>query len=129
MFDLAFAEHLIEKGLISRRSYHRALQIRDSICMRIGSMAYQRGLLSYGDIVTIIDYQIGHDMMFGEAAVKLGLLTKEQVDELLQEQRRLDVSVYDILCSMGAIDKGRLKEEYRAFLKEQVKKEADVLDL
>ena len=129
MIDLEFAKSLIDKGLISKRAYHRGCEIAESITMRIGSMAYQRGLLSYGDIVSIIDYQIEHDMLFGEAAAQLGLLKKADVDDLLEEQRRLRVSVYDILCRMGVIDRQQLKEEYKFFLKAQVKREADRLDL
>ncbi|MBM4079744.1 MAG: hypothetical protein FJ278_08600 [Planctomycetes bacterium] len=126
--DQRFAQHLMDAGLITQRDYHKALRMCASMNMPIGSMAYQRSLLTYHDIVRIIDYQVENDLMFGEAAVKLGLLTQQEVDSLLAQQAKLRVSVYDMLVSMGALDRQRLKEEYKLFLKEQVKKDTETVE-
>lgn len=123
-----FAEFLIDKGLLTRRDYSKSVRLAESINLPIGSMAYQRGLLTYADIANVIDHQIDKDMLFGEAAIELGLMTQEQVDELLELQRKLYTSEIEVLTVTTGLTTERLKEEYKLFLKEQIKKDTEALE-
>jgi len=123
-----FAEFLIDKGVLTRRDYSKAVRLAESINLPIGSMAYQRGILTYGDIAKVIDYQIDKDLLFGEAAIELGLMTQEQVDELLELQRKLFTSEIEVLTITTGLATERIKEEYKLFLKEQIKKDTEALE-
>lgn len=126
--DRKFADYLIENEVVTRRDYSKAVRLAESINLPIGSMAYQRGLLSYPQIAKIIDYQIDHDILFGEAVVALGLLTQEQVDELLELQRQMQVSEYDVLTATTGLTQERIRSEYKQFLKRQIKKDTEALE-
>lgn len=52
----------------------------------LGSLALRMGILSLDQIESIVDLQVSGDQRFGDTAVKLGYLAREQVDLLMHVQ-------------------------------------------
>lgn len=52
----------------------------------LGSLALRMGMLSLDQIETIVELQVNDDARFGDTGVKLGFLTREQVDLLIRVQ-------------------------------------------
>jgi hypothetical protein len=52
----------------------------------IGSIALRMGILDLGQIERVVDGQVSGDSRFGDTAVQLGLLSREQIDLLVQVQ-------------------------------------------
>ena len=52
----------------------------------IGSIALRMGLLSLDQIESVVDLQVAEDGRFGDIAVKLGFLSRTQIDRLLRIQ-------------------------------------------
>jgi hypothetical protein len=81
-----FAEHLIATGRVTR---DRLDQIpRDEWLYRepIGRLVMLHGLLSGTDVEEILREQHTDDHLFGEIAIRLGMLTREQLDVLFRGQ-------------------------------------------
>jgi len=83
---LLLGHYLYYSGLIDWRTIVRALVWQRSNRPRLGEIAREAGMLSAEQVRTILSRRRTLEP-FGAAAVKLGLLDRGQVDELLRRQR------------------------------------------
>jgi len=121
-------EYLRKQGRISPKDYATALEIALTLNLRLGSLAYQKGLLIRKQVVDVITYQTEHSVLFGEAAIAMGVLSEQQVEELLIEQRKLSVSPYQIMVDRGLITEQDLNQEYNEFIRQEAEEETKIIE-
>jgi len=108
-----FADYLLARGLIDESALQRLAGEGWNIRDPIGLLAYAHGLLPADSIEEILTKQRDMDLRFGETAVRMGLLTTQQVDILLMiQQYRAAMELGEALALWGRID---LDDMLRAF--------------
>jgi hypothetical protein len=83
----AYLDYLVEQGVLPRGKLESALERLHTPPEPIGSIAFSHGLLSCQDIDCILDEQRHSREQFGQIAVQRGLLTEAQIETLLQIQQ------------------------------------------
>lgn len=94
----AFFAYLLEKQVATEEQLQESKQyFRAAGDIRIGQVAVLLGLIRPRDVVRIVAEQILSSSLFGEAAVKLGLMKSEQVDLALRGQKDRCVQAIEVL--------------------------------
>jgi hypothetical protein len=100
-----FADYLLDKGIIDESALQRLADEGWNIRDPIGLLAYAHGLLPADSIEEVLTKQRDMDLRFGETAVRLGLLTSQQVDILLLiQQYRAAMELGEALALSGEVD-------------------------
>ena len=100
-----FADYLIASGRIARRRLHEIAPREWVDHEPIGRLALIHGLLTAEDIEEILREQEADDCLFGEIAVRKGLLTPEQLDVLIRGQAmRACVELMEDMARAGEMD-------------------------
>ena len=86
---LLFGHYLYYAGLASWHSIVKALIWQKSQRPRLGEIARQRGWLSTDDVLAVLKGCPSSSLLFGEEAVRQGLLSKKQLQMLMLHQKRL----------------------------------------
>jgi DNA-binding response OmpR family regulator len=115
MKHLSFGQHLVEKGVITPEQHETALQIQNKNRL-LGEISVEMNYLSRDDVLRIMDYMEGHpNVLFGEAAVSLGLINANQLRYLLDIRTRRKVMIGDILLERRFVDEATLQMEVMNF--------------
>ena len=92
---------------------------------RIGTIAVSHGLLSIEQVSQVLQKQTKHKRRFGEIAIELELLVPSQVDRLLRVQKfRQQNMAMEALELTGYMRLDRSLELYRDFLNQTLPMEA-----
>ena len=83
----AFLDHLVAQGFLTPELAACINQKGHYVREPIGSIAAHHGLLQPDQIDAILNEQRRSDQRFGEIAVRLGFMTEEQVDTLISIQQ------------------------------------------
>ena len=67
-----FGEHVVRKGLLTRRRLLEVLEQQETSKVPVGRLAIQLGLLSIEQVVEVLGRQSAEKRLFGELAVDLG---------------------------------------------------------
>ncbi len=111
-----FADFLIARGAASQADVLAAIDVQRRSRAPIGRLALQARILDIGQVFAILAHQARHaPIRFGEAAVALGVLHREQVDELLRMQRTQTTPLEDFLVKTGALDEATAREMRRVY--------------
>ena len=110
---LPFGRFLYYKGAIEQKDLITALTQQSSQRPRIGHLAQKWGWLSDEEMKKILTYK-GPFARFGEKALRMGILTREQVQSLLWFQRSSQQKIGDFFVEQGVIS----EEELKSFLKD-----------
>jgi hypothetical protein len=87
--------------------------------LTIGALSLRLDVLTLENIDAIIEQQAREPKLFGELAVQLNFVTREQVDRLLQiQQMHWALEVGEMLVLAGIIDLPKLAELLARFLAE-----------
>lgn len=97
----------VRSGDLDAEAFAEAVWHHYSSRPPLGKLAMKMGLLSMNQVFTVLNEQAMHGLPFGESAIKCGLMTHEQLATALLLQEELATSVEDIL-----VKKGELSEEY-----------------
>jgi hypothetical protein len=112
-----FLEGLFQRGLISPDGYGNLLEHIDQLRVPFGMLARTHGLLTCENIDTIFNAQQERDMLFGELAVEMGLLTESQVALLLDIQEfQLACTTTQALAISGEMEWGPALAELSGFM-------------
>ncbi len=99
-----FASHLFEKQIITGDQFGQAVRLQLARRPRIGAMVISQGLLTIKQVMAVLSAQADKlERPFGELAVDLGYLSREQLARLLFEQDRQAPPLGDILMEQGAL--------------------------
>ena len=109
-----FASHLFAKKLITGDQFAQAVRLQLERRPRIGALVISRGLLTIKQVMAVLSAQADNlERPFGELAVELGYLTREQLAELLFEQDRQAPPLGTILLELGALSVDDFRRELR----------------
>lgn len=86
MYTQFFGNFLLNKGVVSPTQLLEAMNEKSSARIKIGTLAMHAGLMTANEVDNIVIMQTHQDKRFGELAVSEGYLSKEQLDSLLNEQ-------------------------------------------
>ncbi|MDX2115387.1 MAG: hypothetical protein SFZ24_07165 [Planctomycetota bacterium] len=101
----SFLKYLTEQGILAPADADRiaawSLRQRDPV----GIIAVEHGLILGRQIDEILLYQQTHGGMFGEAAVRLGMLTEPVLRRLLDvQQQRVRLRIVEVVQLSGVAD-------------------------
>ncbi len=114
-----FGQYLLEKKLITPEQLIEALKVQDDKNLRFGDYARAKGFLSDSDVLKLHEEQRRTDGKIGELAVKLGMLTEKQVDEVLIMQENDHIYLGEALRQSGFISHEILHRELETFRDDQ----------
>lgn len=99
-----FLEYLISQGIITKPQSERVRGLVSKVREPIGSIAFSYGLLSGEDVDLVLNEQRRGHRQFGEIAQALGILTRAQVEALVRVQHvRSAVEVAEALIVSGLL--------------------------
>lgn len=112
-----FGQFLVERGLISRESLLKAIELQESVNKSIGDIAIEMGLMSQADVEQVNMAQRTEDLRFGDLAVKLGLLTADGLQQALKKQSESHLYIGKAIVMVGALSSDQIDlylEEFKA---------------
>ncbi len=86
--QLFFGRYLYYSGIINLQIIGQALVWQRSQRPRLGEIGYRLGWLGKNDAFQILKHRT-ENQLFGESALVLGLLTKEQLQQMILQQKNL----------------------------------------
>lgn len=107
-----FGRFLVQEGIITEPQLDDALACQGEINHRLGEFAQARGDLNQEQVERIFDEQRRVDLPFGEMAVRLGLMSREILAELLFAQQVHCTRLGEVLIMLEAIS----VEQYSRFM-------------
>jgi hypothetical protein len=113
-----FGLHLHRKGLITADELVAALEVQTRNLVRIGQLALEEGILTARDIFDVLRAQHrSPNARFGELAIDMGLMSHDNLMQLLliQTDRKLPLS--EILIWQGVLTGEQVDEELNALRK------------
>ena len=114
-----FGQYLIERGEVDADQVRAALRLMDAENRTIGELAVEGRFISKADADKVNAEQRHRDMPFGELAGEMGLLTEEQIDNLVQLQWQTRLRIGQALVRSGHLGKVRLEELLISYEEEQ----------
>ncbi|MBX3437453.1 MAG: hypothetical protein KF861_08190 [Planctomycetaceae bacterium] len=106
------ASRLCVKQVITTAQFAEAVELQLSRRPSLGTLAVQRGMMTVDQVTAVSAQQSDEpDRAFGELAVDLGFLAREQLARLMFEQSDQAPSLGDILVEIGALTAEELRRE------------------
>jgi hypothetical protein len=111
-----FGLYLKKKGIISAEQLVDAIEEQLNTLVPIGQLALEEGVLSARDIFEVLQAQNDspHER-FGELAVEMRLMTRDDLMRLLMIQADRKRPIADILVEQGILDERQAASELAAF--------------
>ncbi len=107
-----FGLYLKSKRVITAEQLVAAAEVQLSSLTRIGQLALEESLISPRDIFEILRAQNETpNQRFGELAIEMGLLTRDELMRLLMIQADRKRSIADILISQGVLTREQVARE------------------
>ena len=100
-FRIPFGAYLVSKNLLSPGELEAALLCQEERNPKLGAIASKRQLLTFEKVREVYAYQLNSGLPFGSAAIELGLLTDEEVAQLLEEQSLHHKMLGEILVELN----------------------------
>lgn len=105
MINMRFGDFLISKKLVTPEQLTRALVTQRDYNRPMGKFAQKLGYISRKDNVRILLEHIKTKKRYGDIAVEMGFLTREQIGDVLEAKGRDSVMLGKILVRNGALTK------------------------
>lgn len=114
---IAFGEYLVYEGKIDAYELELALYYQKQKHLAIGVLAVQEKFLNDRQLCVVLDYQrLRGKGLFGEIAIELGFLSKDDVDSILEMQKRKHIRIGEVLVLFGAVTREEMEEALEEFL-------------
>jgi hypothetical protein len=111
-----FGLYLKNKGVISAEQLVSAIETQHKSLVPIGQLALEEGIISPREIFDVLRAQREEPTMrFGDLAVEMGLVTRDDVMRLLMLQSDRKSAIADILIKQGALTKEQAAVEMAEF--------------
>jgi hypothetical protein len=115
-----FGLYLKKRGIISADQLVDALEAQIHALVPIGQLALEEGILSARDIFDVLRAQSDSpSVLFGELAIELGRMDREQLTRLLMIQADRKRPILEILIWQGVITRRQATMEMAAYRREQ----------
>ena len=113
---IAFGEYLLYEGKIDAYELELALNFQKQKHLTIGVLAVQEKFLDSSQLCAVLDYQrLKGKGLFGEIAIELGFLSKDDVDTLLDMQEGKHIRIGEVLVLFGAVTREDMEEALKEF--------------
>jgi hypothetical protein len=107
-----FGLYLKNKRVITAEQLVAAAEVQLSSLTRIGQLALEESLISPRDILEVLRAQSETpSQRFGELAIEMGILTRDELMRLLMIQADRKRSIADILISQGVLTREQVARE------------------
>ncbi|MDP6624908.1 MAG: hypothetical protein QGG87_00430 [Nitrospinota bacterium] len=110
-----FGRFLISRNVVNVEMVRKAINLQKSKAILIGELAIQEGILSIDQVFNILEKRLEEQKFFCQIAVELGYLTKAIAHKLLELQKKRLPPLGDMLLEMKAINQYDLERELRFF--------------
>jgi len=115
-----FGEFLLEKGEIDATTLVEALHMQNKRnVMQLGETAIQGGVLSPEQLLEILNAQGTIDERFEDIALLLGYLTQDNIDELRRKQKNEQQFIGEILVALEKLPQTKLDKLLREFSRQK----------
>ena len=115
MSPLRFGEFLVMHGLVREAHVAEATAIQESSRIPLGTLAHQAGLLTRLQIQQVVERQTRTGEPFGEATIELGFATRKHIDGLCTQQRDGIPLLGQVLSVLNYLDEESLDIALREF--------------
>lgn len=123
MFSQYFGHYLLNRELISREQLADVLEYQQSVHVKFGVIAVDKGYMTPLQVVEVHEKQKQKDKRFGEIAIELGYLTNEQVESLVSAQKQ-----NHLLLAQALVDREYMTIEQFGAALNDYKKENSISD-
>ncbi len=106
-----FGEFLVNKGIVEENAVLDALNFQRKEGIPVGKIALKEKMLTWKQIYQVLNAQFDTTKRFGEVAIELGFLVEEEVNRLLEIQKKLRLPLGKILVKLEKIDDETLDRE------------------
>lgn len=107
MYDKFFGNYLLNKGILPKEALRKALKKQQNARVKMGMLAMKQGLITGSQVEEISLLQRKTDRRFGEIAVDKGYMSGAQVEDLLKVQSEES----NLLLGQAAVDLGYITYE------------------
>ena len=116
---MKFCLYLKNKGLITAEQLVAAIEVQHDKLTPIGQLAIEEGVLSARNVFKVLRCQsdLPHER-FGGVAVELGLMTRDQLEQLLTLQASRKPPLLEILIRQGAVSTAQANEQLAEYRRE-----------
>lgn len=118
MFAQLFGYYLLDKNIISTEQLNEALVNKNIYKARLGSLFMESGLMTKEQVDYVHREQKRIDRNMGDLAVFLGFLSRAQMEELLDKQSNGDMALAEALVNKGYITRNELDNLLKAYRQE-----------
>ncbi len=109
-------DRLVQEGRLTSEQLKQALLVQDKEDLRLGDAIVKLGFLTQEEISDFVASQ-GRPKRVGDMLVEQGIITSQQLTQAIEEQKKSDKRLGEILVSLGFISEG----EFYAFLGNRLK--------
>ena len=92
-----FGQYLVEKGIVTRDALVQAIELQENRNLKLGEMTVAMGCCSQADIDRAHQHQLTKDMKLGDLLVELGILTLNQLKDVLVRQKNSHLYIGEAL--------------------------------
>ena len=111
-----FGLYLKKKGIISAEQLVAALEAQLATLPRIGQLALEEGIISPRDIFDVLLASAeSPDVRFGELAIEMRLMTRNELMRLLMIQADRKRPLADVFVTEGILSEGQVAHEMATF--------------
>ena len=121
-----FIQYLLDEKTIDKKGLTRVVKFRSQVDTRMGMLAALKGYLTIQDAFNIVANQLDGSEKFGELALSRGIMTQEQVDDLLTLQKDPFRLFLECIAMTGIIGEDDLRNRVRRFTEQVVAKKLDI---
>jgi len=120
-----FGLYLKKKGIISAEQLVAALEAQLATLPRIGQLALEEGIISPRDIFNVLQAQRkSPDVRFGELAIEMHLMTRNELMRLLMIQADRKRPLADVFVTEGMLSEQLVDREMAEFRQLQMNRRA-----
>ena len=113
---MRFGDYLLSRKLATPEQIAKALEFQRSYTRPLGKLARALGYISRKENVQVLLENIKSKKRYGDIAVEKGLLTRQQIDDLLEIQKRDSVMIGNLLVEDEVLSKKQLLEALKSFI-------------
>lgn len=118
MFSQYFGQYLLNKNILTADELQEALQLEESIHVKLGILAINAGYMTAEQVETINLLQRKQDRRFGELAVAKKYLTEAQLTELLHAQSQKHLSLTQAIVDKGLLSLAEIDQALENYKRE-----------
>jgi hypothetical protein len=113
---MQFGVYLVENGVINTDEFYEALKLHLRSRPQLGALAIQTQKLNFRQVFAILRAQCdAPNELFGELAVSLGYLTKDDLAQLLNEQEQRSLPFMQAIAESGVLSTDLIEQHYSEY--------------